>query len=136
MSTTQRWLRGAFHELSPAECRALLAKKSVGRIAFWTAEGPSVLPVNYVVDDAGEIRFRTSPYASIAQYAGGAAVAFQVDEVDDFTQSGWSVMARGVAEVVLGARSKPEPEPWPDGVRSVQIRVRPESLTGRRVLGH
>lgn len=135
MTTSQHWLRGAFHELTPDECRSLLASRPVGRLAFWGPDGPTVLPVNHVLGEDG-IRFRASPYGSIARFGGGEVVAFEVDETDDFTESGWSVLARGVAEVVLGPVSGPQPEPWPEGVKSVLVRVRPETLTGRRVMGH
>lgn len=135
MTTSQYWLRGAFHELDPAECERLLDEKAVGRVAFWSPEGPTVLPVNYVQAEDG-VRFRTSPYGSLALHAGGTVVAFEVDDVDDFTQSGWSVLVRGVAEVLLGRVPGREPDPWPQGVKSVMIRVRPETLTGRRVMGH
>lgn len=131
------WLRGAFHELSVSECREMLGQKEVGRIAFWSDQGPTVLPVNYVVDSDG-IRFRTSPYSSVAQQVGGSVVAFEVDETDDFTESGWSVLIRGVAEVLLGPAPGPgpDPEPWAEGVRPVTIRVPTTSISGRRVLGH
>ena len=128
------WLRGALHELSSSECLELVAQKDVGRIAFWSEdEGPTVLPVNYVVDTDG-IRFRTSPYAGAAR-VGGSLVAFEVDETDDFTESGWSVLLRGVAEVLLGEQPGPAPEPWAEGVRSVTVRVPATSISGRRVMG-
>ena len=111
-------------------------EKGVGRIAFWSDEGPTVIPVNYVADADG-IRFRTSPYASVAQQAGGSVVAFEVDETDDFTESGWSVLLRGVAEVAARRPAPgPDPEPWAEGVRPVTIRVPATSISGRRVLGH
>ena len=141
MASTQGWLRGSFQTLDEGECRELLASKPVGRIAFSTPEGPSVFPVNHVVDADG-IRFRTSPYNSIAQHVGGQAVAFEVDDVDDFTQSGWSVLVRGLAELESGpsaggaGSSAARPDPWPEGVRSVVVRVRATQLTGRRVMGH
>lgn len=129
------WLRGAFHELNEQECHELLAQKKIGRVAFWGDDGPTVFPVNYVSDGDG-VRFRTSPYARIAQQGSGSVVAFEVDETDDYTESGWSVLVRGPVEVVLGHVPGPEPEPWPEGVRSVLVRIRATSITGRRVLGH
>ncbi len=129
------WLRGAFHELGAEECHDLLTQKRVGRVAFWSDEGPTVFPVNYVADDEG-IRFRTSPYARIARHGSGSVVAFEVDETDEHTESGWSVLVRGPVELVLGHPPGPQPAPWPEGVRSVLVRVRATTITGRRVLGH
>lgn len=135
MTTSPQWLRGAFHELTPEECRTLIAARPIGRLAFWGPDGPTVLPVNYVLADDG-VRFRTSPYGAIARFAGGEVVGFEVDEFDEYTQSGWSVLARGVAEVVLGPVPDPQPDPWPEGVKSILVRIQPETLTGRRVMGH
>ncbi len=130
------WLRGSFHALPDSECQELLDSVNVGRIGFWTPEGPCVLPVNYVTAH-GSILFRTSPYTSIAQHVDGKVVAFEVDDVDYFSESGWSVLVRGVAEVVLGPSAVPgPPDPWPEGARSVVVRVRTASVSGRRVMGH
>ncbi len=134
-ASSHPWLRGAIHEVSEQECHELLAQKKVGRVAFCSDEGPTVFPVNYVADGDG-IRFRTSPYSLIAQQGSGSRAAFEVDETDDYTESGWSVLVRGPVEVVLGHVPDPEPDPWPQGVRSVLVRIRASSITGRRVLGH
>lgn len=140
-TSTSPWLRGAFHEIGPGECGDLLRQRDVGRIAFWGEDGPTVLPVNYVVDSAdgsapSGVRLRTSAYSQLAQQVGGSVVAFEVDETDDFTRSGWSVLLRGTAEVLLGPQPGAEPEPWAEGVRTVTVRVPATTLTGRRVLGH
>ena len=55
-------------ELSREECRALLASKTVGRIAFQTGNGLRVLPVNYVVQE-DRIVFRTAEHGVIARLA-------------------------------------------------------------------
>lgn len=46
--------------LDEAECRRLLSTHGVGRVATYNAEGPAVLPVNYVVAGTA-LAFRTSP---------------------------------------------------------------------------
>lgn len=137
MSRHEHWFPGRLTELSAGECRGLMGSTSVGRIAFDDADGPVVLPVNYVM--AGEnVLFRTSPHNAIARYVDSAMVAFQVDEFDDFTQSGWSVLLRGKASCVtpdeLPSDEELRPFPWADGVRSLVIRITPSSVTGRRLL--
>ncbi len=130
------WRGGSFQVLEESECRELLSSRAVGRLAFWTPDGPSILPVNHVADHDG-IRFRTSPYNSITRHVGGTVVAFEVDEVDDFTESGWSVLVRGVAELLVGSSSDSlQPDPWPNGVRSVVVQIRPMEVSGRRVIAH
>jgi hypothetical protein len=60
-----------------------------------------------------------------------------VDEFDDYTQSGWSVVLRGVASYVADdelARDQRRPFPWADGVRPLVVRVTPVSVSGRRLL--
>jgi nitroimidazol reductase NimA-like FMN-containing flavoprotein (pyridoxamine 5'-phosphate oxidase superfamily) len=114
-----------------------MGSTSVGRIALVDEDGPVVLPVNYVMD--GEtVLFRTSPANSIARHLDDARVAFEVDEFDDYTQSGWSVVVRGVASFVpadeLDRDEQSGPFPWADGVRTLVVRVTPLSITGRRLL--
>jgi nitroimidazol reductase NimA-like FMN-containing flavoprotein (pyridoxamine 5'-phosphate oxidase superfamily) len=46
-------------ELDDDACRRLLVEGVVGRLAFWSYDGPRVHPVNYaVLDDAVLVRTR------------------------------------------------------------------------------
>jgi hypothetical protein len=135
MTTSSSWKSGRLRELDASECLELLATRSVGRVAFCSDEGPVVLPVNYVVHEDG-VLFRTSPHNSIARHVRGSKAAFEVDEIDDFTQSGWSVLLSGTAELVDDVHGLPpesRPVPWAEGTRSLHVRVRPRSNTGRRL---
>ena len=136
MTSTERWFRGHLREVSREDCLALLASKVVGRVAFCEPDGPSVLPVNYVVDD-GTVLFRTGPHASIAQHLGQPA-AFEVDEADEYTESGWSVLVRGHVEPVdiddVPSDPAARPTPWPEGVKSLYLRIVPREITGRRLV--
>lgn len=133
----EHWFPGRLSEVPAGECRDLMGSTSVGRVAFVDEDGPVVLPVNYVLD--GEhVLFRTSPHNAIARYVDSAMVAFEVDEFDDFTQSGWSVLVRGMAAFIdpdeLSADEARRPCPWADGVRNLIVRITPVKLTGRRIL--
>jgi nitroimidazol reductase NimA-like FMN-containing flavoprotein (pyridoxamine 5'-phosphate oxidase superfamily) len=99
MTVSSSWASGHLRELDISECLELSSAKSVGRVAFCTDDGPIVLPVNYVVHDMAVV-VRTSPDSSLARHAHGSRMAFEVDEVDEYTQSGWSVVFTGTAEVV------------------------------------
>lgn len=135
MTTSNSWTSGKLRELDHSECLELLDTRSVGRVAFCAEDGPVVLPVNYVVHE-GDVLFRTSPHNSIARHVNSRPAAFQVDEIDDFTQSGWSVLVRGKAELVEDIHDLPRevrPVPWAEGTRSLFVRVRGLSITGRRL---
>ena len=137
MSVTDGWFQGRLTELPEDECLELLAAKQVGRLAYADQDGPVIVPVNYVVHD-GMVLFRTSPHTSLGRHAQSATVAFEVDEIDEFIQSGWSVLVRGPAEYVdpddLPTAPDSRPTPWPQSVRTLYVRIRPRSITGRRQL--
>ncbi len=118
MVDTDEWFRGSLQELSSRECFELLAQKVVGRVAYVNDDGPVVLPVNYVVDK-GSILFRTSAASSLAAHVRDGTIAFQVDEADEVTESGWSVLLRGRATFehpkATGPVESPAPEPMGTG---------------------
>ena len=136
MSITERWFHGRLLELSDAECWQLLRSASVGRVAYNDQARPVVLPVNYAVD-ARSVVIRTSASGGLARHLPLAVVAFQADETDDFTRSGWSVLLREFVEKVGAAGPRDpdaQPEPWPAGELSLLLRVTPSQVTGRRLL--
>jgi nitroimidazol reductase NimA-like FMN-containing flavoprotein (pyridoxamine 5'-phosphate oxidase superfamily) len=112
-----------------------LATRSVGRVAFCDHDGPVVLPVNYRLTD-GDVVFRTDFRNSIAWHVDEAAAAFEVDDLDDLAETGWSVLVRGRGELVAADGAAGEgvtPEPWPEGVRTQLVRIRVATVTGRRL---
>ncbi len=123
--------------LAPAQCRELLGRNTVGRVAVTVAALPAIFPVNYqMLDD--QIVFLTGDGTKLRAALERAVVAFQVDHFDDATTSGWSVMAIGIAEEItdpeeiriaegLGLR------PFATGDRSHFVRIIPEFLSGRRI---
>ena len=125
-------------ELSYSECEAFLRAGITGRVAMSTPGGPQIVPVNYsVVDNA--IIVRTSPYSLLGTYGRDTTLAFEIDHVDHPNQRGWSVVARGRAEVVHEQaeldhiRRVWEPRPWASGVRTLFIRLRWSELSGRQL---
>jgi uncharacterized protein len=137
MRTYDDWYAGHLKDLDEEECRDLVSQHLIGRVAWChPSDGPSVLPVNYRFDGR-HIVFRTSPHTDLARHFSQGRAAFQIDEFDEYTQSGWSVMARGQADLVP-SDEVPEPDQRPSprvfGSRNVYIRIAVERLTGRRVL--
>lgn len=131
-----RWYPSHLTELSREECYELLASRSVGRVAFVVHDSPVVLPVNHSVD-GDDIVFRTSPRTELGRRMIDGQVAFEVDDFDEFNQSGWSVLVQGSVEYDDPAVPLPpdEARPWAEGVRNLVVRIRPRLVTGRRLLG-
>lgn len=135
MNTTSSWPAGRIVELTTQQCWELLAVPPVGRLAWQGSEGLSVVPVNFVAAE-GRLVVNTAAYSSIARECDDQPVAFQVDELDPSTRSGWSVLVRGVAHIDYG-HSRAEgarPDVWPPGRKPLQLSVEPTSVTGRRLL--
>jgi nitroimidazol reductase NimA-like FMN-containing flavoprotein (pyridoxamine 5'-phosphate oxidase superfamily) len=139
-NTGSRWFDpGLFQQVPPEECRELLAAKSVGRVGFTGADGPQVQPVNYSFHQRS-IFFRTAAGSVLAEAMRGGRVAFEIDDVDEFLQSGWSVLVVGDAELVEDEKLLVElwgdegPKPWAAGLRTQFVRIEPIRVTGRRVL--
>lgn len=136
MTGTESWFQGHLQELTREQCLELLETRSVGRVAFNTPDGPEVLPLNYVVHDESVV-FRTSPHSGLGRQLQVAAAAFQVDDIDDYTESGWSVLLRGSVRPVEFEDLPPadrRPRTWVAGVRSLHLRLLPTTITGRRLL--
>lgn len=136
MNADDRWFQGHLRELDEAECWELLGSLEVGRIAYVDQRGPVAVPVTFVCT-GGSVVFRVSPYSQLAQYLPDAQAALEVDDIDYFTRSGWSVVLRGEIRV-LDSDEVPtlesRPTPWPEGQRSLYLRLTPDAVTGRRLL--
>jgi len=124
-------------ELTRTEAIRLLTTASVGRLGITMDALPAILPVNYaVVDDA--IVFRSSPGAKVSAAVQGAVVAFEADESDVRSSTGWSVLVVGCAREItdrarleqvrsLGLRS------WVPGARDRFVEIPLDIVTGRRI---
>ena len=124
-------------ELTAAECLRLLATVPVGRVAYTRQAMPAVEPVNFALD-GGVIVFRTDRGGKLAAAVRRAVVAFQADELDPVTRSGWSVTVVGLSEEVtapgeVARLGRLGLEAWAPGSRDHFIRVTPEAVTGRRL---
>ena len=123
-------------ELERAECERLLRRGTFGRVGLVSDRGPEIVPVNYAVHD-DTVVVRTSPAGLLSRYGDGRPLAFEVDVVDDERWQGWSVVARGVGELVVDApdpdAGRPRVRSWADGDRSSELRIPWTELTGRQV---
>lgn len=124
--------------LGPDECREHLTAGAVGRIGFVEEGGPVILPVNYTMDGHAVV-FRTAAGSKLSVGMMQRPVCFEVDDWDTLSHTGWSVLAKGVADEVLDPEEISRLEqlpvrPWsrPD-LRDHWIRIMVEELTGRRI---
>lgn len=135
--STSHWFKARSKDLDVGECRELLHNHVVGRIAFDDGRGPSVLPVNYVLD-GDDVVIATTPEGEIARHATGHPATFEIDDIDPANEAGWSVVVRGVAERTEATRLSPASEeelyPWAEGTRDFLLRIRPLAVTGRRLI--
>jgi len=127
-------------ELTSAEAWRLLAGVSLGRVVFTQHAMPAIRPVNHVTD-GHTIIIRSHPGSAIAAYAGtgdGAVVCYEADDIDPARHTGWSVIATGMARLLGGeaaARYSQRLEPWAAGRRDHVIEIRPQIITGIRLMG-
>jgi hypothetical protein len=130
----------AMQVLDDEECYRLLGTQQIGRLGV-NAEGhPLIFPVNYALD-GGVIVIRTSTGTKLGA-ADHANVTFEVDEIDQRSRSGWSVMVRGLAELVtadhraeLVRRTEATGlTPWAPGDHGHWLRLIPQDISGRRIV--
>jgi nitroimidazol reductase NimA-like FMN-containing flavoprotein (pyridoxamine 5'-phosphate oxidase superfamily) len=119
-------------DLSSGECWELLRARPYGRLAWAGAEGVSVIPVNYLAEE-GRLLLNTAAYTSLAQEGRDREVAFQVDQIDEETRSGWSVLVRGRLREVEPGVDQPDPDVWASGTRRMRFAVEPREVTGLRL---
>lgn len=134
--------------LGPDECTAILARNSVGRVAYALRDRVDIEPVHYVYDD-GWLYGRTSHGAKLATLQRNPWVAFEVDEIRALFD--WSsVVAKGsfhlldadgpprehpvreralerLRTLVPAALDVGDPTPW----RDVVFRIAIDEVTGR-----
>ncbi len=121
--------------LTRAEAIALLESQEVGRLVYTRRALPAIRPVNFAVR-GGAVLIWTGSASSLGQAVRGAVVAFETDELNRTTRSGWSVSVLGTAQLVTDeielARAREDgPVPWAPGVKDYLIRIPLTVVTGR-----
>lgn len=115
-----------FRHLTPDECRALLDRQAVGRLAYVEHGQVGIVPIHYVHAD-GWLYGRTTPGAKITAMQHHPWVAFEVDEVDG--PFDWrSVVVRGALYVIERDGPNAERARWARAAELLRLIV-PEALT-------
>jgi uncharacterized protein len=127
-------------ELDAGECYRLLRTQQIGRLGVNATHYPLIFPVNYALDrDVIVMRMAAGTKLAAADHAN---VTFEVDEIDQRTRSGWSVLVRGLAEEVTSAHraeliARTEDTgvtPWAPGEHGHWMRLIPQAVSGRRIV--
>jgi nitroimidazol reductase NimA-like FMN-containing flavoprotein (pyridoxamine 5'-phosphate oxidase superfamily) len=132
---------GTFRTIPEKECLELLTTTAVGRVAYMTAEGLQLIPLNFAVIDA-EIYFRTATDSVLDGLAqGNDEVVFGVDHHSQLYRDGWNVTVKGATTRVSDpdlyeqVMSCSRLHPWAGGTRGVVIHLSRRHVDGRRVHG-
>jgi nitroimidazol reductase NimA-like FMN-containing flavoprotein (pyridoxamine 5'-phosphate oxidase superfamily) len=128
-------------DLDRPECLRLLAATGVGRIAVSVTEwdDPVIRPVNYVFDTSSQsVLICTAPGSKLHAILRSARAAFEIDGIDPAGHVGWSVIIVGVSEEITNPAELRRVEslglePWPPGHKGHWIRIRANTVSGRRI---
>jgi nitroimidazol reductase NimA-like FMN-containing flavoprotein (pyridoxamine 5'-phosphate oxidase superfamily) len=126
-------------ELPSSVCWQLLRAGQFGRLAFTAQSGaPVILPVNYVVHNQ-TIVIRTGPGPKLGAAGRADQVAFEIDEIDVASRTGWSVVVAGRARHVRAEAEREELDrlaiaPWAAGPRDEYVVIEPRHIAGRQLV--
>ncbi|MBD0710428.1 MULTISPECIES: pyridoxamine 5'-phosphate oxidase family protein [unclassified Streptomyces] len=129
-------------ELDADEALRLLGSVPLGRIVFTRQALPAIRPVNHLLE-GGDVVIRTHEGSALtlsAQEAGapGVVVAYEADAIDSVTRLGWSAVVTGYCHLVTDpaevARYRALLEPWSDQHLDQVVRIRPDLVTGIRLV--
>ncbi|PPJ31023.1 pyridoxamine 5'-phosphate oxidase family protein [Nocardia nova] len=128
--------------LERAEAMRLLAGIAYGRVVFTRDALPAIRPVNHFVEADGRVVVRTrltSRLTSAIRADPGVVVAYEADEIDPGTRTGWSVVVTGLARPVADpnrvARYERLLPPWIAAAMDTVVEIEPTIVTGIRLVG-
>jgi nitroimidazol reductase NimA-like FMN-containing flavoprotein (pyridoxamine 5'-phosphate oxidase superfamily) len=122
---------------SREQCLALVASVSIGRVVYTDQALPAVVPMNFVLD-GDEVVIHTGSGSTLAAAIRNAVVAFQVDDFDSDTTTGWSVTITGRARLVDGGEeatglARLPLRPWVPTKNGQFIRIPARHVGGHRL---
>ena len=126
-----------------AESWQLITAGGVGRIGYSGRYGPTILPVNFAVQDKA-IYFRTARHSTMEEdlHTGIAhadyKVAFEIDYFDETAHAGWSVLVQGdvhpmESDAERAVAVQTDVQSWVAGDRDLFLRITPTKVTGHRI---
>lgn len=123
--------------LDDAACLEKLASAQIGRVIMSIDALPAAHPVTYSLIGT-DVVFRTRAGAKLDAALDHTVVGFEVDDLDLERRSGWSVMAVGMADVVIDPDEIDDLEQhdicsWVGVDLPHYVRIHIEQLTGRLI---
>jgi nitroimidazol reductase NimA-like FMN-containing flavoprotein (pyridoxamine 5'-phosphate oxidase superfamily) len=135
--------KAVFRDLSDTECRELLARNNIGRIAYQIRDHVNIVPLGYVYHDEW-LACRTQEGSKVSVLRHSPYVAFEVDEVEGLfdwksvvVQGSWyeeDLPTEGREETLAALRSVAPDVLTPDDptpFRDVLFRIHIREITGR-----
>lgn len=129
-------------DLEEEDAMRLLASTGFGRVVFTKDALPAIRPVNHVVEH-GMVIIRTRLNAQVTGVVRpgtrtDVVVAYEADDIDPVTRTGWSVVVTGLARVVTDpavvARYERLLDPWVNTVMDTVLAIEPSLVTGIRLV--
>lgn len=125
-------------ELGEQESLDFAATMPVGRLAYRCNGQISILPANFLLEGRDVLVLTTADGELMAAARGEEPAALEVDDLVNWSRSGWSVLIRGrlieetdtdrVRAVLAGGL-----RPWALGAREHVVRLVGTGVTGRRI---
>jgi nitroimidazol reductase NimA-like FMN-containing flavoprotein (pyridoxamine 5'-phosphate oxidase superfamily) len=124
-------------ELNEEECRELLGTAVIGRLAFTEGALPAVQPVHFSLL-GNHVVIPTRPGSKVAAATANTVVAFEADDFDPQTRTGWSVTTVGPSRLLtdpgeIDALEALGLRPWAPTPHRCYITVRTSIWHGRRL---
>jgi len=127
----------ALEVIDQDECMKLLVAQPVGRLGYCIRGVPHIEPVNFVVDE-GDVVVNFARGTKLAAAARDALFTLEVDNIDPQTRTGWSVTVTGPAGWVESEEQKARlgkvVQPWAPGAKPYFMLIKPERVSGRRIV--
>ncbi|GGX60289.1 pyridoxamine 5'-phosphate oxidase family protein [Streptomyces minutiscleroticus] len=129
-------------ELSRNEALTLLASVPLGRVGFTRQALPAIRPVRHLVHEGAVVICTHTGSVFLHRFLESEVVAYEADEIDPDTRTGWSVTVTGVAARVTDPeelvhyrdlRCQSLLVPWTDAGMVHVVRIAPELVTGYRL---
>jgi nitroimidazol reductase NimA-like FMN-containing flavoprotein (pyridoxamine 5'-phosphate oxidase superfamily) len=128
-------------DLPREECLRLLASHGFGRLAVSMGErAPVVRPVNYLFDPASQsVVFRTAVASGFNALLRSAEATFEIDGIEEYARTGWSVIMSGVADEVtdpdeISRLNELALDSWAPGYKAHWMSIRASTVSGRRIV--
>mgnify|MGYP002722704674 CR=1 FL=1 len=127
---------GVVQYLDESESREKLASAQLGRVVVRRSDDMDIFPVNFVIDDRGDIYFRSAEGNKLFTINLNHDVLFEVDNVDKEANRAWSVVVRGNAELLQHAdeieyADSLNVRPWLPTLKYNYVKITASEFSGR-----